>query len=65
MTQVVHALQLLFCQLLAVPWCGEIDWDYWKIAFRELQPHHPTVARENRPIGRLSIPRSRRISPAR
>jgi len=27
MAQIVHALQLLFCQLLAVPWCGEIDWD--------------------------------------
>ncbi len=51
MAQVVHALQLLFCQLLAAPWCGEIDWDYWKAAFRELEPEHPTVARQNRPIG--------------
>jgi hypothetical protein len=51
MAQVVPALQLLFCQLLRVPWCGEVDWAYWKTAFRDLPPEHPTVARENRPIG--------------
>jgi len=56
MVQVVHALQLLFCQLLTVPWCGEVDWEYWNSAFRELQPDHPTVARQNRPIGDVSKP---------
>ena len=56
MAQVVHALQLLFCQLLGVPWCGEVNWEYWKTAFRELQPDHPTVARQNRPIGNLPEP---------
>ena len=60
MAQVAHALQLLFCQLLAVEWCGEIDWDYWRAAFRELQPEHPTVARENRPIGETPKPTVRR-----
>lgn len=49
--QVVHALELLFCGLLSVPWGREIDWTYWKSAFRELEPTHPTVARENRPVG--------------
>ncbi len=52
----VHALQLLFCQLLAAPWCGEIDGDYWKAAFRELEPEHPTVAREHRPVGEAAKP---------
>jgi integron integrase len=56
MAQVVHALQLLFCQLLAVPWCGKVDWDYWKTAFRELESEHPTVARQNRPIGEVAKP---------
>ena len=47
MAQVVHALHLLFCQLLGVPWCGEVDWSYWKTAFRELQPDHPTKDRNS------------------
>ncbi len=60
MRQVVHALQLLFCNLLAVPWYGEIDWNYWKAAFRELEPEHPTVARQNRPIGEVAKAASQR-----
>jgi len=68
MTQIVHALQLLFANLLAVPWHGEIDWDYWKSAFRELQPEHPTVARQNRPLGeaaKTAVRREKRRDTAR
>ncbi len=48
--QAVHALELLFCEFLSVDWRREVDWDGRKAAFRALEPAHPTVARENRPV---------------
>ena len=52
MIQVVHALELLFCRLLAAPWATDFAWEQWKAGFRGLEASHPTVARENRRVGR-------------
>jgi hypothetical protein len=53
MQQSVHALELVFCRLLRVGWCTEVDWGHWMAALRDLKPDHPTLARENRPLGNL------------
>jgi len=53
--QVVDALQLLFCELLQVPWGRDIDWTYLRDASDALQPDHPTIAREAVPEPNTSI----------
>jgi integron integrase len=44
--QTAHALQILFCHLLRVPWCQEVDWALWHQGSRSLPADHPTVARD-------------------
>ena len=46
MAQKATALQLLFCSLLKVSWCSEIDWPFWISGSRKLLPKHATLARE-------------------
>jgi integron integrase len=48
--QLVHALQLLFVQLVRPAWAQHFDWEYWLASAQELAKHHPTVARHNSPI---------------
>jgi integron integrase len=48
--QLVHALQLLFTQLVKLAWVQQFDWEYWLASARELAKNHPTVARHNSPI---------------
>lgn len=48
--QLVHALQLLFTQLLRPAWAGQFDWEYWLASAQELAKDHPTVARHNSPM---------------
>jgi integron integrase len=45
----VDAVQLLLVDLARSPAAGEIDWDYWKDAGRELGADHPTVAAQQTP----------------
>ena len=45
--QVTHALQLLFRDLLRAPWAASFDWSHWLESARELEPDHPTIARES------------------
>lgn len=47
--QMVDAVQLLLVDLARSPAAGEIDWDYWKDAAKELGAGHPTVAAEQPP----------------
>ncbi|OGT84762.1 MAG: integrase [Gammaproteobacteria bacterium RIFCSPLOWO2_02_FULL_61_13] len=44
--QMAHALQLLFRDLLRAPWAAAFDWSHWLESARELEPDHPTLARE-------------------
>ena len=44
--QAVHALQILFCLVVKVPWCRAVDWEYWKGAAQQLGSQHPTLARD-------------------
>ena len=43
--QVVHAIQILFCDLLEVAWGDTVDWQFWMESAKGLDPGHPTVAR--------------------
>ena len=45
--QVVHALQILFCDLIKPDWCLQFDWDYWISASAELSSDHATLARDS------------------
>jgi len=48
--QLVHALQLLFTQLLKPSWACAFDWEYWLASARALEENHPTLARHNSPV---------------
>lgn len=48
--QAVHAIQILFCDLIKTSWATEIDWGYWKAGSRQLEADHATVGRDNQPI---------------
>lgn len=48
--QLVHSLQILYCDVIRCDWASSFDWQYWKDSARELEPQHPTIARHNRPI---------------
>ncbi len=45
--QVVDAIRILFCDLLALKWCGEVDWNYWSECSDRLPIQHATLARES------------------
>lgn len=45
--QVVDAIRKLFCNLLALEWCDEVDWHYWLECSERLSPQHATLARES------------------
>ena len=48
--QSVHALQILFCMVVKVSWCGVVDWEYWKGVAQQLGNRHPTVGRDYQPV---------------
>jgi site-specific recombinase XerD len=48
--QLVHALQLFFCEVVRAQWAATFDWRYWLDAARELEPDHPTLAVHHQPI---------------
>jgi integron integrase len=43
--QKVHALRLLVCHLLRLPWGVGFDWDRWSAGAQSLEANHPTIAR--------------------
>ena len=45
-TQTVDAIRLLFCDLLTVVWCQEVDWSYWLDNSHGISTKHATLARE-------------------
>lgn len=47
--QIVHAIRILYCGLLASPLCQEIDWQYWIDASQHLGSDHPSQARQLTP----------------
>lgn len=47
--QCIHALQILYCKLLASGVCQEVDWAYWMDSARQLESDHPTTARQLSP----------------
>ena len=55
--QIVDALRLLFCQLIAAPWAFDYDWARWRAIARTLEPDHDTLMR-NAADGRLAAPSS-------
>ncbi len=48
--QAVHAIQILFCDLLQTEWASAVDWEHWKEGSRQLPPDHATVGGDNKPI---------------
>lgn len=48
--QLVHALQLLFTNLVKADWSHQFDWQYWLASAQELGKQHPPVARHNSPM---------------
>jgi integron integrase len=44
--QIVDAIRILFCDLVALPWCKGFDWDYWSACSNRLSTDHATLARE-------------------
>jgi hypothetical protein len=57
--QVADALKMLFCEMLKVTWCDEVDWDHWQAGSRQLHPEHPTLAREPQPAKVVNRPDKR------
>jgi integron integrase len=45
--QLVRALQILFVEMVKAPWANEFPWQGWLDSARELEPSHPTVARDS------------------
>ena len=45
--QVVEALRILFLVRLRAEWAGAFDWDGWKAQVHDINPDHPTLARED------------------
>src|SRR5690606_28096588 len=45
----VDSLELLLVDVLALPWAGKLDWEYWRDSARKLERSHPTIAREITP----------------
>jgi integron integrase len=45
--QLVRALQILFVEMVKAPWANEFPWHGWIDSARELEPSHPTVARDS------------------
>lgn len=44
--QIVDALRLLFCELVAAPWAAGYDWLRWRAFARTLEADHATLARD-------------------
>lgn len=53
--QLIHALEIYFLHVRQAHWAKGFDWKYWSDSARELERHHPTVARHNNPV-RASAP---------
>ena len=53
--QIVDALRLLFCDLIAAPWADGYDWVRWRAFARTLEPEHETLTGAAAD-GRLSAP---------
>ncbi|RDH88015.1 MAG: hypothetical protein DIZ78_02330 [endosymbiont of Escarpia spicata] len=45
-SQMIDALQLLFCHHVKSGCCNDFDWAYWKTTAKSLDLDHPTLARE-------------------
>ena len=50
LAQSAHAIQILFCDVMKVSWCGEVDWKRWRDGGGILSVDHPTIARDSHPI---------------
>lgn len=48
--QLTHALQIFWCYVIGADWARDFRWSYWLSSAVELEPDHPTVARQNQPI---------------
>ena len=62
--QLVHALQLLFTQLVQLAWAQQFDWQYWLASAQELAKQHPTLARHNSPMVVTPPPPATQVAPA-
>lgn len=45
--QIIHALRILFVDLVKSPWAAEFPWDNFSASATQLQADHPTVARDH------------------
>lgn len=56
--QMVRALQILFVEMVKAPWAAGFSWQGWIDAARDLEPCHPTVARDAETVARVQQPAS-------
>ncbi len=47
--QCIDAIRILYCDLLILPLCQEVDWRFWLDSARQLDIDHPTTARQLTP----------------
>jgi len=47
--QCIDAIRILYCDLLSIPVCQAVDWDYWRDSARQLEIDHPSTARQLTP----------------
>ena len=44
--QLIHSLEILFAELIKIPWAKSFDWACWYASVQSLSHDHPTLARE-------------------
>jgi integron integrase len=54
--QLVHALQILHCDVIGLEWPQTFDWKFWFDSARTLGARHPTLARHNHPAASRKPP---------
>ena len=59
LSQIAHAIQLLFADLVAPSWSSEIDWSKWREAAKTLEPEHATLARDYGQASAAVLPEKR------
>jgi integron integrase len=53
--QLVRALEILFVDMVRAPWAADFPWQHWIDTARELEPAHPTVARDYGDSGSVNV----------
>jgi hypothetical protein len=50
LAQSAHAIQIVFCDVIEVSWCCEVDWMRWWEEAGVLSADYPSIARDAQPL---------------